>query len=389
MNAIYNEYMNDFEREAEIMLATSTAQMKKINLLFEAVDATLEANMLSAEAKVLTENGTYDDLVMLYTEANAEAGKAKEGILQKLINFVSTLFTNIGNLIGRIFGKNIEAKAASLPENMKMDSETNKNMNFITKAWNFIKEPFEKIANKEQIDLEELKDAYKKATAEVAITATTTAAATAMLIPVSRQKIIDLVTLVVNKIQPMVNKWMGILKATKFGSAVVNLISKNKNTNDANNSTDKKNGSDNTETKDTNPADNQPNTNDTPTKKDGNWFMDACSWALNKLGEIGKKMNQFLKWVAGQFNTTKKKLVAKFKNNGKNTPAETTTADDNPAEDDAEVEEVTDDSSDGNNQNQTNESTSLFDMDLDSDFFTESEMSEDELNELSDLFAEL
>ena len=143
MSALYNEYLTGAEREAAIIVAESDAQFSKINLLFEAVDASLEANMYAAEAKVLVENGTYDDLTMLYKEAGEEATQKKRGIIATLIKAIGELFNKIGNFLTSKFGKNLD----NIPEgDMKISADLEKEMNIFQKAWNFIKSPFEKIA---------------------------------------------------------------------------------------------------------------------------------------------------------------------------------------------------------------------------------------------------
>lgn len=374
MNAIYNEYMTDIEREAEVIITSANANMKKIDLLFEAVDATLEANMLAAEAKVLAENGTYDDLIMLYTEANNEAVKNKEGILQTLINAISTLFTNIGNFIRSIFGKNVEQALANAPDSIELDPETEKEMNFIQKAWNFIAEPFEKIANQEQLNLsvDELKASWKKAVGEVAVATVTAGAATAAAIPVSRNKIIEVCKLIINKIQPFVGKLIAKLKATKFGAQVVAVFTKK---NEPAAEQKPAEGAEAPKADEQKPTEGQTDAGSDTEQKKKNWFMEAIDWMLRKLDELGKTMSKWLKSIAGKLKLSKKALVRQNTEQTTQTDDKKTGTEETPAENAEEAPKT--------------ESAHLFDMDLDTDMFTESEMSDEEYSDLCDLFAEL
>ena len=84
MSDIFKSYLSEDERAVAIEESTYEIQMAKLNAMYEMVDKNLELNMLEAEAKVLTESGTYDDLDYLYEEANAEAVEKKKGIIGKI-----------------------------------------------------------------------------------------------------------------------------------------------------------------------------------------------------------------------------------------------------------------------------------------------------------------
>ncbi|MBQ5524446.1 MAG: hypothetical protein IIT93_02880, partial [Paludibacteraceae bacterium] len=65
-NTLYlDETLTGFEREIAIESAKMDISMQKLDALYEAVDANLQANYKEAELKVYTESGTYDDLAML------------------------------------------------------------------------------------------------------------------------------------------------------------------------------------------------------------------------------------------------------------------------------------------------------------------------------------
>ena len=140
MSALYNEYLTGAERESAVIIAESEAQFAKLNILLETVDATLEANMLAAEAKVFAENGTYDDLTMLYREAGDEANKKKQGIFAAIFGAIKNFFKKIGELFKKHFGKNNE-----IPAQVEVPSDLSNNMNIFEKAWNTLKAGIDKI----------------------------------------------------------------------------------------------------------------------------------------------------------------------------------------------------------------------------------------------------
>lgn len=138
MSSIYNEYLTGTDREIAIIHAEYAAQIAKLNVLFEAVDATLEANMLAAEAKVFAESGTYDDLTMLYTEAQADASEKKVGIIRSIINAIVTFFRNIkAKLTGQ--------KVATPDQSVTFDEETSSKLNLFEKSWANIQSGVNKI----------------------------------------------------------------------------------------------------------------------------------------------------------------------------------------------------------------------------------------------------
>ena len=108
MSILYNEYMSSEERELEILLTESEVVATKLDLLFESVDVTLEANMLAAEAKVLRENGTYEDLTMLYKEAAEEANAKKKGLIASLFEAIGQAIRSLGEWIMGVFDKNMD-----------------------------------------------------------------------------------------------------------------------------------------------------------------------------------------------------------------------------------------------------------------------------------------
>ena len=138
MSTLYNEYLTGTDREIAIINAEYDAQIAKLNVLFEAVEATLKANMLAAEAKVFAESGTYDDLTMLYTEAQAEAEEKKVGLIRAIINAIKNFFKNIK---AKLTGQSV----ANPDETVTLDGETGGKLNFFAKSWDKIQSGVNKI----------------------------------------------------------------------------------------------------------------------------------------------------------------------------------------------------------------------------------------------------
>lgn len=122
-NTLYlDETLTGFEREVAIESAKIDISMQKLDALYEAVDANLQANYKEAELKVYAENGTYDDLAMLYMEAENDAAEKKGGILSSLFNAIVSFCSSIINGIKNIFKKSSGNK--SVPQDTVLDVAT-------------------------------------------------------------------------------------------------------------------------------------------------------------------------------------------------------------------------------------------------------------------------
>ena len=101
---IFKSYLSEDERAVAIEESTYEIQMAKLNAMYEMVDKNLELNMLEAEAKVLTESGTYDDLDYLYEAASEgfvnKVKKAVESIAKSLIKFIQKIVTSVKEAFG-------------------------------------------------------------------------------------------------------------------------------------------------------------------------------------------------------------------------------------------------------------------------------------------------
>ena len=334
MNALYNEYLTGAEREAAIIVAESDAQFAKLNILLESVDATLKANMLVAEAKVLAENGTYDDLTMLYKEATAEATEKKRGIIATIINAIGTLFSKIGNFLNSKFGKQLE-NLNNIPETVEVDKGLKTRFEFFKKAWDFLKAPIDKIKSG---DASDIAAGWAQLVAEFG--ALGAAGAT---IAINRQEIITWFKTIKDDIQKKVQAAIATLKtALGIGKAVTN-------------------------------HQQQPESSE---KQDNSQDVDANnaekSGVVDKLIGSGEKVLSALQTFGG--------WISKWLGN----IASAIGLSKNELKKEADAAET------NNNQPTTTESASLLDIDsVSDDVLYESEMSDEEYTELCELFAEL
>ena len=134
MSDIFKSYLSEEERAIAIEESAYEIQMAKLNAMYEMVDKNLELNMLEAEAKVLTESGTYDDLDYLYEEANAEAAEKKEGIIAKIVGVVKQIWQAITNTITNFFSKNKVGEGEA-----EVDENDEKRVNALNGVWGKIK----------------------------------------------------------------------------------------------------------------------------------------------------------------------------------------------------------------------------------------------------------
>ena len=142
MSDIFKSYLSEEERAIAIEESKYEIQMAKLNAMYEMVDKNLELNMLEAEAKVLTESGTYDDLDYLYEEANKEAAEKKEGIISKIIGVVKQIWQAITNTITNFFSKNKDVEGEA-----EVDENDEKRVNALNGVWGKIKQVLNFVRN--------------------------------------------------------------------------------------------------------------------------------------------------------------------------------------------------------------------------------------------------
>ena len=106
MARIYEQYVTGEDRELMILEREHELTQEKINFMLETVERQRDLNKREAEFVVLKENGTYDDLMYLYQEADEEAKKNKRGILETILAGIQSIINTIGEALAN-FGKRV------------------------------------------------------------------------------------------------------------------------------------------------------------------------------------------------------------------------------------------------------------------------------------------
>ena len=105
MNTIYYDNLNEYDRYMLCLEKTFDAVMCEAELALEMVENRLAINCMKAEARVIQESGTEEDLLYLYTEAEAEAAPAKQGIFSTIFNGIINFISNAWNGFINLFKK--------------------------------------------------------------------------------------------------------------------------------------------------------------------------------------------------------------------------------------------------------------------------------------------
>lgn len=140
MDSVYFEYLEGEDRKAYIAEASLNNEFERLSTLFEMTELKHQQSIRDAELKVLVESGTYDDLEYLLEAEAAETGEQKQGILSKILDVISSIFSSIRNAISSFFSKNVE------PDKMvEVDNQTIADHEVIKKiqaAWNAVETNF-------------------------------------------------------------------------------------------------------------------------------------------------------------------------------------------------------------------------------------------------------
>lgn len=139
---IYNGYLTGIDRELALEDAEIENMSSRIDTMWKMVNLEYEQNIRDAELKVFRENGTYDDLLYLYQEAENEASEKKQGLISKLFDFIASIFNTIGGWFSQLFGENGEKKPTPPPEAEQPEVIVTV-VNGYTKAKNFIQKLFD------------------------------------------------------------------------------------------------------------------------------------------------------------------------------------------------------------------------------------------------------
>ena len=159
-NTLYlDETLTGFEREFAIESAKTDIAFQKLDALYEAVDANLQANYKEAELKVYSENGTYEDLAMLYTEAEKEAAGKQRSILGSVFKLIRDLCTTIKNFIVNIFKKKVQKSPS---DEFEVNEEEYNTLKSTKSFGDMVKGGLSNVMNTPKKTLENLRDNIKE-----------------------------------------------------------------------------------------------------------------------------------------------------------------------------------------------------------------------------------
>ena len=85
----------------EFQKATSRFELETESLFMalEMCDMRHDDMIRRANYKIFCESGTYEDALYLYEEANAETSEQKEGIITRIVNWISEQLAKLKNFL--------------------------------------------------------------------------------------------------------------------------------------------------------------------------------------------------------------------------------------------------------------------------------------------------
>lgn len=196
-------------------------QFSELYTMLEMVNYKYEINKREAELKVLMENGTKDDLLYLYEEAENEQNEEKKGVVSSIVDAIRSVINSIIETIKGFFNRNKDADPNEEIEVNKEDYENTENfINEFEKVKNKIANP-ESISDDEEKNVESNMNGLLKYLAFGA--AGVGGAAAVIKITRGKQKETGEK---LNKITEFFNSILDALKAIPFLDGIIKIIEK-------------------------------------------------------------------------------------------------------------------------------------------------------------------
>ena len=107
-NELFFSYVDESDKDILALEKELDIEFAKATMALEYVDRMYEINTMKSDLRVLTENGTYDDINFLYEEAQKEASGSKKGIIATLIEKIQNFLHNLSNMFTKKFGDKAE-----------------------------------------------------------------------------------------------------------------------------------------------------------------------------------------------------------------------------------------------------------------------------------------
>ena len=121
-NELFFSYVDESDKDILALEKELDIEFAKASMALEYVDRMYEINTMKSDLRVLTENGTYDDINFLYEEAQKEADGSKKGIIATLIEKIQNFLHNLSNMFTKKFGDKAEEQIKEAANNGTLGS---------------------------------------------------------------------------------------------------------------------------------------------------------------------------------------------------------------------------------------------------------------------------
>lgn len=120
VDIFYKESVTGLQRETELEDLRNEILMDNLIIEYTSVKNDYEIFLSEAALKVYSENGTKDDLISLYTEAEEQTKEKKKGIFRRIFDVILNILGGIKKFFQSLFTKDIEKEipnGVDLPQN--------------------------------------------------------------------------------------------------------------------------------------------------------------------------------------------------------------------------------------------------------------------------------
>ena len=116
----YKESVTGVQRESELEDLRNDILMSNLITEYTSIQKSYEIFLSEAALKVYSENGTKDDLLALYTEAEEQTREKKKGLFRRIFDVILSILGGIKKFFQGLFSKDIEQQipdGVDLPQN--------------------------------------------------------------------------------------------------------------------------------------------------------------------------------------------------------------------------------------------------------------------------------
>lgn len=136
----YKESVTGIQRETELENLRDEILMNNLIMEYTSVQKDYEIFLSEAALKVYSENGTKDDLITLYTEAENQTKEKKKGLLRRIFEVILSILGNIKKFFQGLFTKEVEDKMPDIIDLPQKDvDDVEKTCGILDKIKNILK----------------------------------------------------------------------------------------------------------------------------------------------------------------------------------------------------------------------------------------------------------